>query len=176
MIGRFALSLVALSMLSPLAWADGYETPVPMPPSPMPAALPAMPGPASPNLARVYVYREQNYQNLEYTAVWFNGAHVGDSAAGTYFYRDVRPGTYAVTVRSESPARDQFATVTVPAGSTTYIKVSGMYDYAAAVPAVRTRHMQFDGVMSPGTPNVFTDAVVPPTVALPEIAKLEPAS
>ena len=138
------------------------------------AEAPAMPGPASGNLARIYVYRDfGSYQYLNWTAVWFNDERVGDSAPGTYFYRDVRPGTYTINLRSERPYPDQFKTVTVAPGSVTFVKVWAIDDYAVSVPPVHTHHMHFDGLVL-SLPNTFVDTVMAPAVALPEIARLQP--
>jgi len=175
----FGILLSALLGFAQPIWADSYETPVPMP-SPPPAAamqMPQMPGPASPTLARVYIYRDNgNYQNLSWTAVTFNGAHVGDSAPGTYFYRDVQPGTYVIALRSEEANPDERKTVTVAPGSTTFVKVWARSDYAASVPAVHTRKMHFDGIQTSHMPDIFAATIEPPTVAVPEISRLEPAS
>jgi Protein of unknown function (DUF2846) len=177
MVNKIGYLLAALLVLAPAAWADSYETPVPAPPPQAAAPPPEMPGPASPKLARVYIYREfGSYQHLSWTPVWFNGARVGDSAPGTYFYRDVEPGTYTITLRTEEPYPDQFKTVTVPPGSTTYVKVWALDDYAiSAVPAVNLPHHHFDGVRL-FAPNTFVNAVIDPLVARPVIAKLEPMS
>jgi hypothetical protein len=174
---RFGPLLIALMAFAPAAWADSYETPVPAPPPTVTGFPPTMPGPASPGLARVYIYRDSgSYRNLEWTAVWFNGARVGDSAPGTYFYRDLQAGTYTIKVRSEGTNPDQETTVTVAPGSTTYIKVWAIYDYARMVPVVRSPKLHFDGVQSPSAGNVFSEQVVDPVFAIPEISKLEPMS
>ena len=140
------------------------------------ADVPVMPGPAAPNLARIYVYREfGNYQYLAWTAVWFNADRVGDSAPGTYFYRDVPPGTYTISLRSERPYPDQFQTVTVRPGSTTYVRVAAVEEYALNVPPVHMHHMHFDGIQVQA-PNTFVDTVMDPMTALPVITKLQPMS
>lgn len=178
MIALFGIFLAALLGLGPAAWADSYQTPVPMPP-PSAAVMPAprMPGPASPGLARVYIYRDNgNYLNPSWTAVTFNGAHVGDSAPGTYFHRDVRPGTYVIALRSEEANPDESKTVTVAPGSTTYVKVWARSDYAASVPAVHSRYMRFDGLDASHMPDIFAATVEPSMVAVPEISRLQPAS
>jgi len=169
----FAATLLALSLP---AWADSYETPVPTPPATATtiAPLPALAGPASAHLARIYFYRAEDIsQHPEYTAVWLNGAKVGDSAPSSYFYRDVQPGTYTVTADSDLTFGNQFKTITVTPNSTTYVKIYAIEGYGVVRAGGGHRG---GGVMSAGIPNVFGDIVVDPRVARQEIPKLQPLS
>jgi hypothetical protein len=86
-------------------------------------ALPAVPA----TKARLIFYRAGNpYDGLVWTRVSLNGERIGASAPGTVFYRDLAPGTYQVEVDSEKLYPQQFKTVAVEAGSTTFVKVVGL--------------------------------------------------
>ncbi len=80
--------------------------------------------PPATGTARLYFYREFTpYGSPVWTAVSLNGRRVGDSAPGTVFYRDVPPGTYEIEVRSEKLYPNQFKTIAVQPGSTTFVKI-----------------------------------------------------
>lgn len=92
--------------------------------SPGPKGLSAAAVPVPPDKARVYVYRDLNpYDTTEFTAVSLNGEKIGNNAPGTVFYRDVRPGTYEIEVRSDQLYPNQFKTVTLAPGSTVFAKI-----------------------------------------------------
>lgn len=80
--------------------------------------------PISPGTARLWIYREyEPYQTLARPYVRLNGAITGISEPGGVFYRDLAPGTYAVTVDSEGTDVQQFVSVPVAAGQQAYVKV-----------------------------------------------------
>lgn len=118
-------------------------------------ALPAVPA----TKARLIFYRAGNpYDGLVWTRVSLNGERVGASAPGTVFYRDLAPGTYAVTVDSEKLYPNQFKTVAVAAGSTTFVKVVGL-------PYWGQSGMQWSGY-------TFIVAVIDPAIGQYEIGPL----
>ncbi len=84
-------------------------------------ALPAV----APSKARLIFYRSGSspYDGLVWTKVMLNGQGVGSSAPGTVFYRDLPPGTYHIEVNSYKLYPNQFKTVVVEPGSTTYVKI-----------------------------------------------------
>lgn len=84
-------------------------------------ALPAV----APTKARLIFYRSGSnpYDGLLWTRVWLNDTAVGDLGPGTIFYRDLPPATYRIVVRSEKLYPNQFKTVAVEPGSTTYVKI-----------------------------------------------------
>lgn len=160
-IALFTAGLSACDILT----AGSYSAPVVAPPA---IALPAMMRPADPTLARIYFFRDYDTAGtMQWTSIALNGRNVGDIAQGAYFYRDVIPDTYTVTVRSQGIHSDQFATVTVLRGSTTFIQVFSSDFYAAQS---TTSPFSYSG------PATFGDVVIPPDLALARIARLHPQS
>jgi hypothetical protein len=142
--------------------AGSYSAPVVA----VPAIMPLMMRPADPTLARIYFFRDyDNAGTMEWTSIELNGRKVGDIGQGAYFYRDVMPDTYTVTVRSEGIHSDQFATVTVLRGSTTFIQIFTS-DFYAAQPIT--------SIFRSSGPATFGDVVIPPGLALERMAKLHP--
>lgn len=84
-------------------------------------ALPAV----APTKARFIFYRSGGspYDGLVWTRIWLNGIAVGDLGPGAVFYRDLPPATYHIEARSEKLYPNQFKTVTVEPGSTTFVKI-----------------------------------------------------
>jgi hypothetical protein len=104
---------VAVAGFTPRAQAVGATSPAATRLAPVPAGE-----------ARIWVYRElQPYESLATPYVRFNGAVIGVSQPGAVFYRDVPPGTYAVTVDSQGTDANQFTTVAVAAGQQVFVKV-----------------------------------------------------
>jgi hypothetical protein len=127
-------------------------------------------------LARIFFYRLQEpTQSQSWTSVSLNEEKVGDSAPGTYFYRDVAPGTYTVKLRSERTYDDQFQTVTVRPGSATYVKIylpeglgmMGVGNYWDGTLSVMPRLYQ---------QNTFADQIVSPAFAQQEMVTLRPVA
>jgi hypothetical protein len=143
--------------------ARAYETPVPSSVAPRSVgAEPVLPSPANPNLARIYFYRADDpIGTPQWTAVWLNGARVGDSAPGAYFFRDVQPGTYSIAVRSERSNPEQSNSITVAPGSTTCVEIYSVDIY----------ELQLGG--SYYRPAIFADRVVPQAAAQAVIARLQ---
>lgn len=88
-------------------------------------AAAAAPGPApAPGLARIWIYRlYEPYVSDARPYVRLNGAVIAISEPGGAFYRDVSPGTYAVTVDSDGSDANQFTTVGVGAGQQVFVKI-----------------------------------------------------
>lgn len=88
--------------------------------------------PVSPGMARLWIYRAyEPYQSLARPYVRLNGAIAGISEPGGVFYRDLAPGTYAVTVDSDGTDVQQFVSVNVAAGQQVYVKVLVSKDWAS---------------------------------------------
>ncbi|HUJ97778.1 MAG TPA: DUF2846 domain-containing protein [Stellaceae bacterium] len=121
------------------------------------------PSSASPpaGLARFYFFRSGSvYDSQQWTAVSLNRQKVGDSAPGGVFYRDVPPGRYEIEVRSDKLYPNQFKTVVVAPGSTTYVAVQNL------------PHWSQGGWQTQGT--TFAVSIVDPTLAVRQIAALCP--
>jgi len=98
------------------------------------AAATSPPGlaPVSPGTARIWIYRDyEPYQTLARPNVRLNGAIAGISEPGGVFYRDLAPGTYAITVDSYGTDVQQFVSVPVAAGQQVYVKVLASADWAS---------------------------------------------
>ncbi len=142
--------------------AGPYAAPVAPPPVPVPATM----HPGSPTLARIYFFRDYDATGtMQWTSVSLNGKPVGTLGQGGFFYRDVAPGTYTITVRSEGIHSHQFATVTVPRGGTVFVQVYSIDFYAAQS---ITSPYSYNG------PATFADIVVEPLLAMARLAKLHP--
>jgi hypothetical protein len=112
-------------------------------------------------MARFYFFRSASiYDSQEWTAVSLNRQKVGDSAPGSVFYRDVPPGRYEIEVRSDKLYPNQFKTVVVAPGSTTYVQVQNL------------PHWSQGGWQTQGT--TFAVSIVDPALAVRDIAALCP--
>ena len=139
-------------------------------------AQPAAPPPA-PDRARIYFYRPvSGVATPIWTAVYLNGQQVGDSGPGLYFFRDVPPGSYEITLRSQGLYPGQFQTATVRAGDTVYVRVSSINYFGLSGGGV-----SFNGggaFMSGGSlysEPTFADQIMDPVQARREMAGLSPA-
>jgi hypothetical protein len=95
-------------------------------------ARPGTEPPVAAGMARLYFFRDQAPNDpQDWTTVSLNGRKVGDSAPGTVFYRDVPPGRYEVSVRSDLLYPDQFKTVTVASGDVVYAKIASLPHWGA---------------------------------------------
>jgi hypothetical protein len=165
---RFGLLLAAMTLASAPVWADTYNAP-----APMAAAL--LPGPASPGMARIYIYREDvSPMHPEWTAVWLGGSKLGDSAPGTFFYRDVQPGTYTLSVNSDMPYSEQKKTLLLRPGSTVFVKVFAVEGYGITMSGGGGSSRFGGGAVSVSIPNVFGERIIDPRIAQPEISRLQP--
>jgi hypothetical protein len=80
--------------------------------------------PVPPDRGRIYFYRDyEPYESLSQASLYLNGARVGVSVSGGFFYRDVMPATYAITAWTQKDFPDASKTVTLRAGDTIYAKV-----------------------------------------------------
>jgi Protein of unknown function (DUF2846) len=69
---------------------------------------------------RIYFYRESSLGGMMLEpAIKVDGNKVGESSSGDYFYVDMAPGTYTVSVSTE---KDETTSVTVTAGQAVYVK------------------------------------------------------
>jgi hypothetical protein len=134
------------------------------------AQAPPFSGPKSPTVARIYFYRgvETNLVT-RWTAAFLGDEKVGDLGERSYFYRDVRPGTYKIGVSSDVPYPDQYRNVTVAPNSTIFVRVFNVPGYG----------IQFNGggpnsAPSIYSPSVFGNYVVNPVTAQKEMAGLSP--
>jgi hypothetical protein len=161
-----ALALLTIMALA-LAGCDEivagpYAAPVLAPPALVPAAM----QPGNPALSRLYFFRDYDASGtMQWTSVFLNGKPVGTLGQGGYFYRDVTPGTYTITVRSEGIHSDQFATATVPRHGTVFVQVYSIDFYAA---------QSISSPFSYNGPATFADDVVAPKLAMARMAKLHP--
>jgi hypothetical protein len=129
-------------------------------------AVPATMRPADPASARIYFLRDYDASGTtQWTDVSLNGKPVGHLGQGGYFYRDVPPDTYTVTVRSEGIHSDQFSTMTVARGSTTFVQIYSIDFYAAQS---TTSPFSYNG------PATFANIVVAPRLAMARMTKLHP--
>jgi hypothetical protein len=139
------LALGALSLLS--CTAAQCERPASAPP---PAGM-----------ARFYFFRSGSaYDSQQWTTVSLNRQKVGDSAPGSVFYRDVPPGRYEIEVRSDKLYPNQFKTVVVAPGSTTYVQVQNL------------PHWSQGGWQTQGT--TFAVSITDPALAVRDVAALCP--
>jgi hypothetical protein len=150
-----------------LIWAVATASPARAQPGPINDGAP----PLAANLARIYFYRAESYSAMAWTAVFLNGAQVGDSAPGTYFHRDVAPGTYKIALRTEERYTTQFQTVAVAAGTTSYVRIYAFKDWSNPGTASGSG---FGFVGLPYAPDIFGDQIVDPGTAFREMAGLTP--
>lgn len=149
----FALALLAIAFVATPALAQNF------------------PGPSSPGMARIYFYRlvESNLPT-RWTGVFIDDRKVGDLGERQYFFRDVPPGTYKISVTSDVPYEHQYNTVTVAPNSTAFIRVFFVPGYGVQVYP--------GGLGSPPQiyqPSVFGNRVMNPVRAEEEMTGLAPA-
>jgi len=120
---------------------------------------PVLASPPPADKARLYIYRDATaYGSQLWTPVSLDRARVGDTAPGTVLYRDVAPGTYEVEVRSDKLYPDQFKTVRLAPGSTTFVKIQEQPLWGAS------------GFSRQGT--TFVVAIIDPAIGTAEISRL----
>lgn len=92
-------------------------------PAEAPAAYVAQP----PGTARLVIYRPFHYYGPTlYLTVSLNGRVIGTLAPNAAIYRDVPPGSYTITFTPTRPAPNQFKTVTVALGNSSYIRIEAL--------------------------------------------------
>jgi len=150
----FALALLAVAVFAGSARAQPF------------------PGPASPGLARIYFYRTADIASasvvVRWTGVFIDGQKVGDLGASTFFYRDVPPGNYRVSVSSDQPHPDQFQYVLAAPNTTTFVRVFNVPAWGAHVKTV-------GGLPQIVWPSVFGNRVTDPATAWAQMVNLSPA-
>jgi hypothetical protein len=82
--------------------------------------------PLSPGAARIFVYRDVDYQSPAWTRVFFNGATAGSVGPGYVMMRDVPPGTYDIAVASQGLYPNQDKVVVAAGGQTFYAKIESL--------------------------------------------------
>ena len=88
--------------------------------------------PVPPDHARIFFYRDyEPYESLSRPYVLLNGEVAGISEPGGVFYRDVAPGRYVVSVKSNTFYPGQEKTVEAGGGETGYVKVESIQSYNA---------------------------------------------
>jgi len=88
--------------------------------------------PVPPDRARIFFYRDYDpYDSLGRPYVLLSGEVAGISEPGGVFYRDVAPGRYVVSVKSNTFYPGQEKTVDARGGETGYVKVESIQSYNA---------------------------------------------
>jgi hypothetical protein len=122
-------------------------------------ALDAVSGVPS-GLGRIYVYRENRFYDAQvWTAVSLNGGVVGSSAPGTVFYRDITPGRYVISARSDKLYPDQARTVLVEPGKSVFARITALPYYGKTA-------LEWQG-------NTFVVEIMAPAVAQAQIGRLK---
>jgi hypothetical protein len=119
--------------------------------------------PLAHGMARIYFYRTLSYYDLpEGTNAYLNGKEVGFSRIGTVFYRDVKPGSYLISVLSRGQYPDQFKTIQAKPGQTWYARIESLQSWS--------------GINTGGTDDIrggtFVVSLVAPMVGKQEIQDL----
>lgn len=86
------------------------------------AAVPSL----DPGMARIWFLRPSGDRLSNVGAdptIYTNGASIGEMAANTDFFRDVRPGTYRFSVQAYGTPTGQSVTLQLGAGTQTYLEV-----------------------------------------------------
>ena len=118
-----ALFLAAMTLVS--ACAGGGP-----PGGPAFAQVAAQLPPVPPDRARIFFDRDyEPYESLGRPYVLLNGEVAGISEPGGVFYRDVAPGRYVVSVKSNTFYPGQDKTVDIRGGQTAYVKVESLRSY-----------------------------------------------
>jgi len=148
----FACALLALAGCAPAG--PPYDS--------VAATIPSVPQGA----ARIYFYRWlEPYETLAATPAMLNGTPVGVTRIGTIFYRDVAPGRYTISVRSQGLYPNQFKTVTIAAGQTMYVRIESLRTWVICGGSVE------GGSSSCG--DTFTVEIIDPAVAQAEMSGLQ---
>jgi len=80
--------------------------------------------PLAADRARIYFYRDyEPYESLSQAYLYLNGAPIGVSVSGGFFYRDVVPATYAIAAWTQKDFPNASETLALRAGETIYAKV-----------------------------------------------------
>ena len=102
--------------------------PAPPPFSSVAGTLPPIPQ----GQARIFFYREyEPYETLSFTTAFLNGTAVGVTQPGAVIYRNIAPGQYTISVRSEGSFPFQFKTVMVAAGQVVFVRVDSIRSWSS---------------------------------------------
>ena len=123
---RACLMAVALAAIALVSACAGGGAPA----GPTFAEVASQLPPVPPDRARLFFYRDyEPYESLGRPYVLLNGEVAGISEPGGAFYRDVAPGRYLVSVKSNTFYPGQDKTVDIRAGQTAYVKVESLRSY-----------------------------------------------
>ena len=147
---RMRIFAALMAVLATL-WLGGCDTAPQMSPSSIPAV--------AADKARFFFYRDSTvYDSLLWTAISLDGESVGSLGPGQVFYRDVAPGTYRVSVRSDQLYPGQVKTVAARPGNTIFVRVADLPFWGQSAREWR------------GT--TFVPTVIDPAIGQIQIAKL----
>jgi hypothetical protein len=86
--------------------------------------------PVPPDRARIFFYRDyEPYESLGRPYVLLNGEVAGISEPGGVVYRDVPPGRYVASVKSNTFYPDKDKALDLGPGQTAYVKVASIRSY-----------------------------------------------
>lgn len=124
--------------------------------------------PVPQGMARVYFYRWlEPYETLTPTPAYLNGAPAGVTEPGAVLYRDVAPGRYLISVRSDEPYPNQFKTVTLKAGEIVYARIESLQTWSSCGGGGDLGDSNISGCR-----DTFVVVIVDPAVAHAEIGDL----
>ncbi len=87
--------------------------------------------PVPADAARIFVYRLlEPYELSDMANILLNGQRAGASANGAVFYRDVRPGEYAITIPASEAYPNQFKTVLLRPGEIAYVRIESLSSWS----------------------------------------------
>jgi hypothetical protein len=152
MAAAYAASCLAARSFAAPAYPQYYSQ------SPLPQMAPSTITAIPPGSARIWVYRDLDYQAYGRPYVRFNGAAQGIAEKNRAWYRDVPPGPYLVTVDSQLPDFDQSIQLTLAAGQEAYIKIPSQVN-------------DIGGRRGGGTRDVFYTWLMRPDIGRAEIAQ-----
>jgi len=88
--------------------------------------------PPAPGMARIFFYRWlELYETTAQSVASLNGKPVGVTEVGATFYRDVPPGEYTISVKSDELYTNQFKTVTLHAGDVAYARIESLSSWSS---------------------------------------------
>jgi len=86
--------------------------------------------PVRAELARLYFYRAfEPYESLAWPLIYLNGAPLAPSQPGVASFRDIEPGSYAISVFSPGLYPNQFKKVLLHPGETIYVRIESLRNW-----------------------------------------------
>jgi hypothetical protein len=133
------------------------------------ASVAATLSPVPPGSARIYFYRYlEPYETIAETEAYLNGNPVGVTETGTVFYRDVTPGKYTISVRSDGVFPDQSKTVILKPGDVSYARVESIKSWVPCGGGGGGR----SGGATEGCEDTFVVVMIDPTIAQADMRDL----